>query len=279
MILVGTNGPIQVEQSVIGNDTISAYGVRIKFDPALHKYTVSDVRVQDGAWHTVPSVTTVLSRMVDKSKYLSPWTARLSMETFLKRVEADKAYTRKELDAIGYAIKGAHVLALEEASRVGSEVHNWIQAYLEAKAGLRKFPAPPEDEQIRACCRGARQFIKDANLKPVLIERILYHRVGVIGTCDIAGSLATIDGVLSIADWKSSNSVDGHNYEWQLACYSKMYEAMTGTRVPGRVIIRLDKKTGTAHPKVLPPEELERDWEAFVGLLKAYNRLKEMEAA
>jgi hypothetical protein len=64
----------------------------------------------------------------------------------------------------------------------------------------------------------------------------------------------------------------------EVAAYAKMFEAMTGTPVPGRVIVRLDKETSTACPKILPSSDLDKDWEGFLGLLTAQNRIKEMVA-
>jgi hypothetical protein len=47
--------------------------VEVRFDPVAHKYAVTDVRVNDGAPFSPPSVTRVLSAMIDKSEPLVSW--------------------------------------------------------------------------------------------------------------------------------------------------------------------------------------------------------------
>src|SRR5207244_5301092 len=106
LILLDAHGPVATDPNVIASGEISVYGgeVHVKFDAEQHRYMVQD-NVEGPEWFRAPSVTTILGRMLDKSKMLVPWSCNVAMQAFLERVEADRAYSRKERDAIGYLIK------------------------------------------------------------------------------------------------------------------------------------------------------------------------------
>jgi hypothetical protein len=273
-MIVGAGGPVVIEPNLIANDVISMYGgeVLVRFDADQHRYLVQD-REAGPDWFRAPSVTTILGRMLDKSKMLVPWSTRLSMNTFLERIEEGKAYSRGELNAIGFQIKGAHMVALEAAGKTGSAVHGWVEKYLEARRAGSGYPAPPTDPKVRSACSAARSWIQEVDLRPMAVEKILYSRMyGFIGTTDLTAA-AVINGRSACCDWKSSGRLHA-SYGLQLAAYTLAWEEMTGTKLEDRWLIRLDKEDSTFEAKCLSAETAQDEQDAFVMLATAFKLLE-----
>ncbi len=277
MILIDAHGPVTTDPNVIASTEISMYGgeVHVKFDAEQHRYMVHDDAVGPD-WFRAPSVTTILGRMLDKSKMLVPWSCNVAMQAFLERVEADRAYSRKELDAIGYQIKGAHKVVLDAAGKIGTAVHHWMESYLAARAAGKGFPAPPTDPKVRSCCSAARKWIKEVDLRPMAIEKILYSRMyGFIGTTDLTAA-AVINGRSACCDWKSSGRLHT-SYRLQLAAYALMWEEMTGERLEDRWLIRLDKNDSEFEAVRLDCAAAQDEQNALVMLATAYKILNDLK--
>lgn len=276
VILTGTHGPEQSTPNYIGADILRLYNdeVRVKFSTEDHKYLVSDYFFENGAWLQVPSVTTVLG-CLDKSKMLVPWATKLSMQEFLKRIEEGKAYSRIELDAIGFQIQGAHKVALDAAGKTGSTAHAWLEQFILARAVGHGFPVPPTDPQVRSCCSAGRKWVIENDVRPVAVESVLFSRKHrVIGTMDLAATLS-IDGHVSVCDFKSSNRLH-KSYGLQLAAYRAMLREQMGIETEDRWLVRLDK-LGTFHPEKLSRTTAAQEEEAFFKLVNAYSSLESFE--
>ncbi len=276
MILLDTHGPVTTDPDLIGSGEIIMYGgaVRVRFDEAQHRYLVQD-NVEGPEWFRAPSVTTILGRMLDKSKMLVPWSCNVAMQAFLERVEPDKAYSRKQLDAIGHQLKNAHKAVLDAAGKTGSAVHQWVESYLAARAAGKGFPAPPTDPKVRSCCSAARKWIQEVDLRPMAIEKILYSRMhGFIGTTDLTAA-AVINGRSAVVDWKSSGRLVA-SYRLQLAAYARAWEEMTGERLDDRWLVRLDKNDSEFEAEQLAPATMQDEQDAFVMLAKAHKILNDL---
>ena len=281
-MLIGKFGAVKDEDPVLPPATLYGGEVQIRFDPVAHRYTVNDVRVNDGAPFSPPSVTRVLSAMIDKSEPLVSWATRVSREKVIELVQPDRTYTAEEIQRISYEVQGASKAVVKAACDTGHDFHEWTQNYLLFRLGQRGFPTPPENVQVLNCCRAAQKSIKKVDLKPFSIERILYSReYGVIGTADVA-ALSTVSGRTAIIDWKSSRDLH-HSYRFQTAIYRHMLHEMTGIWTDDRWLIRVEKNPigddPGFHPLLLPPEDADADTEAFLGMLKGFRRLKILEEA
>src|SRR3984893_15193589 len=245
--------------------------VRVRFDPGDHKYLVQDIRLGQ-CWSPRPSVTTILS-ILDKSKALVPWAVRCAQNKFHELIDAGRIYTQPELESFGFLIKDAHKEELDRAGRIGTQVHEWIQKYLEARAGRGAFPLPPIDPQVRSCCSAARLWIRQADVRPFAIERLLFTRKhGVISTTHLPAALI-INQRTAICDWKSSNRLHD-TYHLQLAAYRAMHAEMTGTFLDDRWLIRLDKEDSSFHPVCLPAGAADRDAKIFFALADTFKLLQ-----
>ncbi|MGC1415561.1 MAG: PD-(D/E)XK nuclease family protein [Candidatus Acidiferrum sp.] len=262
-----------VDPNCIGPDILYLYGgeVRVKFSPEDHKYLVSDVAIDDGAWLQVPSVTTVIGKMLAKPQLVS-WATKLSMQEFLKRVEEGRAYSRAELDSIAPYVKDAHKMALDAAGKTGSAVHSWLEKFILARDAGRGFPPPPTDLQVRSCCSAGRKWVIDNDVRPIAVESILFSRKHrVIGTMDLAATLS-VNGCITVADFKSSNRLH-RSYGLQLSAYKAMLLEQQNIAAEGRILVRLDKTAGTFHPEKLSQETAAQEEAAFFKLVDAYSTL------
>lgn len=268
-MLLGTYGAEAAESIVDGVHSMYGGEVQVKFDPAVHRYVVRDLKFGSD-WFTVPSVTKILGRMLDKSKPLVSWATRQAKEEFVKRVQPEQAYTADQLSSIGADLEYAHKATLDRAGRKGKDAHDWIEAYLNARAGRCAFPAPPADEKVRASCSRARQWISEVDLKPVAIEQILYSRSQrFIGTTDI--SAFVIKGSPAIVDWKTSRTLHA-SYELQLAAYAFMWTEMSGQIVDDRWLIHIPGD-GSFETRQVRVETMEDHIESFLLLAAAHNIL------
>jgi hypothetical protein len=276
-VLLDRNGIVSNPEPPLPTAVMYNGEVTVKFEPVAHRYLVQDLQIGQ-EWFTPPSVTRVLGT-IDKSDALVGWATRCSHEKFTELIRPGVAYDASQIEQMGWQIRTAYKGVLDRAASIGHSVHAWVEQYLIARAGKGVYPTPPLDPPVRSACSGARKWILEVDLRPQSIERILYSRKHrVVGITDIAGAVAAVNGQMTIVDWKSSNSTEGHSYEWQLAAYAKMFEEMTGTEVSNRIIVRLDKTDSTAYPKILSPADLEKDWMGFLGLMAAHKRLKETES-
>jgi hypothetical protein len=278
-MLLDTHGVVDPTTLDPALPSVSLYNneVQIMFDPMAHKYTVHDVQVDNGVPFFPPSVTKIL-KVIDKSDALVPWGARMAHEKFIELVRPGLPYSIEEIERIGWAIRNAHKDTLDDAGGVGKETHEWIFNYCQARAGEGDFPAPPDEVRTRNCCRAARAWILNVDLRPFMKERLLYSRkLRVVGTAD-AGSFQVLkeNRRSAILDYKTSNKLYA-SYRLQLSAYRMMLAEMTGVTLDDRYLIRLDKDpvegSDGFHPVCLPPEEADADEEAFCGLVAAYKQL------
>lgn len=278
MTLIGKYGVIENVEPVLPAAVMYGGEVTVRFEPRSHRYEVCDKALGEN-WFHVPSVTRVLSAMIDKSEPLVAWATKKSRETLVELIKPSTTYPAEDIQRISYEVQDASRNAVKRSCDIGHEAHSWVERYLGYRGGFNECPAPPSDPPVRSACSAARKFILEHDVRPAAVERILYSRKHeVIGTTDFAGAICRISDRPSILDWKSSESIDHSNYDWQLAAYAMMWEEMTGRHIEDRWLVRLDKKDSTAYPKRLPPETLLADWSAFLGLLRAHKRLIEMES-
>jgi hypothetical protein len=170
----------------------------------------------------------------------------------------------EDLNIILSGAKYAWKAARSQAASIGTQAHNWIEAYLKGED-----PPWPEIEEVKRACEAALEWIKSVKWETIKIEhQICIPELGVGGICDW---YARINGVLAVPDWKTSNSLYG-TYAYQTAAYLKALEAEFGSKIPHRWLIRIDKNTGSVEPRLLPEDTIEDDYAAFVAAVTLYRR-------
>lgn len=209
-----------------------------------------------------PSVTTVLGALAKPA--LIGWAARQER----KKVAAlagklyerlfhllDEPVTPEKFTEIltEEAGKGAHRELLEEASNVGTEVHNRIEWEFKGELGIEReeqAPALTTEQATRSFQRWT-EWRASVNLKLLMTEHKLYsHLFGYGGTLD---ALVEMDDPLHtyaqdhqvpmrkivVIDFKTGKSVYGEAFLQNIAY--RMALAEEGIKTEGGVIVRLPK--------------------------------------
>ncbi len=250
--------------------------VEVSYRQGKHTYTVRDPK--NGVDGLVPSVTQILS-VLDKSGPLVGWATRCGANYIRSRFKANEEWwpSQAEIDELAEGVRSAHRKVSKAARDIGSEAHDWVASYLAAQAGDEDIPVLPEDLPVLNCCRAAKAWLDSVKLRPIAIEEIVYsRRHGYIGTADAAGGLVEIEGRPAIIDWKSSKGLY-NEYRFQLAAYKCAYEEMTKLEGLGRYVVKLGKEDGEFEVFRLADADYEADLAAFLGLMPAAKRLKELK--
>lgn len=200
----------------------------------------------------------------------------------------------------------AHEDVLKDAGNVGTEGHDVIERYLKIwikdnkqPDDIRKF-IKGEDARLWAITRSAEQFCNDFELIPIASEIFVASPTyEYAGTLDCLAVLLKeekppqieclkhewqekskkkwicknckreVNPVLSIVDWKTSNSVDKPEYAMQVAAYSQALKELTGIKPEQLVIVQLSKDYAKYNVVHIPDEK--GAFTAFKNLCKVYD--------
>ena len=198
-----------------------------------------------------PSVTTVLS-VLDKSAVLMPWAARL------ERVYTLEHWKDESFEASNWAYKEVQ----EEALDIGSEIHAIIEKYIKfGKDALGNLK-----DEVQNGFLAFLEWEKATGVKWLESEMTVISKVHCFaGTLD---AVAILNDKRYVIDFKSSKGFYA-GYGKQIAAYKLAYEEMTGGRIDGSGVLRLDKLTGLPQFKDYTKNQ-DRKTEAFLMLLDFY---------
>lgn len=242
--------------------------VRLDYSDAAHAYYVTDSDNPDERFR-VPSVTTICG-IVDKSQALVPWAVNVTLDFLRKAILPDQTYSDIELQTIFETAKRANRIVKQEAADIGTQVHNWLEKYF--KTGIP--PEASDDEQVQNGIKAALGWLDEHKVEPVAIEKKIYSRkYKYSGTLD---KLAVVDDKLCLIDWKTSKYIYAE-HRFQTAAYVAAYEEEIGEKIDSRWLIQLGKATGEFDPHRFPRSHQKRDFKAFVGALRVYERLKDLK--
>ena len=251
--------------------TKSLYGgsIEMLFYPASHRYKLAGQK----DWLT--SVTSVTG-LIDKSRILILWAIGLAdthISTFL--AERGDMVDKKEIERIVAEALRKHQEIKDEAAGVGKLIHAYAEAYAKAKTEGASMPAIGADlpDQVIAGINSFLDWVKKHNVEFVEAERIVYSKQhGFVGILD---AIALVDGKKTLVDYKSGTAVYDESF-LQVAAYHEAYREETGENL-NIIIAHFDKNTGdfTVHTQDAE-DATDKNFAAFLGLLTAKNRLKEM---
>ncbi len=232
--------------------------ITLCFNPGRHTYYVN------GEW--VPGVTSAVG-VIDRSAPLMWWAVNQSLAYLRGAIKPGISYDEVELDHFLREAKTAHRRKSEESLKIGETVHQWIEGKI--KGGNCPFPF---NEQARKGCQAFARWAKENRVQFVRSEAKIYSKKHhYAGTLDVE---ALVNGKLSIIDIKVSNGIY-LGMQLQMAAYLQARTEESGNHYPGgRYIIRVDKQTGEPEAAHLAAG-LETDFEAFLGALALYRRVRE----
>ncbi|MEE9366743.1 MAG: hypothetical protein V3W44_08660 [Dehalococcoidales bacterium] len=238
-------------------------------------------RLADGT--KVPGVTTVIGRFKE-SGGLIWWANRLAFDplgqahALLEGVQKRKP-NREAIDKFLEVPLSAydHNNARDRAADAGTLAHAMVEAHLTGGDPDAETKGKPADvvSNAQTAFLAFLEWADSTKLKVVETELSLVsekHRYG--GTLD--ARVLTVNGRLTIGDWKTSNGLYP-DMLIQVAAYKSLFEE-THPRQPvkgGLDIFRFSKDTGDFHHHHY--DELTAGWEQFLLLRQAYEIDKELK--
>lgn len=180
--------------------------VILQFDEEAHEY------FYDG--NLVPSTTKIIDETLAKHA-LKFWAVNITLEWLKKQIRPGNRITTTELEAIMKGAKFVHLRESERATTIGSNVHSWIEEF------VNYVLANGADETIEEivskittplrtvdAINSANSFINwyvQNEVEFVASEQKVYSRkYNYSGTFDL---LAYVNGALSIVDFKTSKHI------------------------------------------------------------------------
>src|SRR3990167_3128262 len=234
-------------------------------------------------WQKKYGITTI-GNIKDKSGPLKYWVAKI-MARFLCSILDKRGITKYDVDEA----KILHTKHLKEAGTIGTKIHDWIEEYIKGKK-----PEMPEEKNIIIGVNGFLDWVKKIKVKFIESEILVYSK-----QYDFSGRLdaiAIIDGKRYLIDYKTGTGLY-NDVLLQTAAYTAAYQEMTGNKIYGRWIIRIEKRDedefradmdekGRPNEKYLSFEavyldenksKFEKDYSAFLNLWEIFKWNKETE--
>ena len=245
--------------------------VEMLFDSKLHSYKVGD--------EIIPSATRVLD--VISKPALVPWGLKVGANWLEKNLfhDADasskntKVYkSRMALEPLLKGMKSAYRGTSKNALNIGAITHEWVEGAVNWKLGEGEIPQMPQQEEAVNAIHAFKDWVGQNVVEWKSSEEKLFHRKHkYAGTVD---ARAIINGEYCVIDWKTSKAVYPE-YHLQVAAYAKAVEDIHGIPVDATYILRRDKATGGF--EAVRSTEIEENFQAYLGALTLYRRLKELK--
>jgi hypothetical protein len=177
----------------------------------------------------------------------------------------------------------------KDATDVGHAAHEWLEILIKRHlSGERGFHVVlPTEDRAKRCVQAALNWMGKHNFKPLSSERKLYSRkYSYAGTMDWDGMVTGCGDpkccgfsgeARVLGDFKSSNGLYDE-YRMQLAAYLyAVEEEFPDEHHTAGIILRLGKDTGDFDTMVMNREEMETDFNGFLGTLQMYHWQKQLD--
>jgi hypothetical protein len=241
---------------------------------------------------------------LDKSHYLKPWTAKVTIEKLLRIMPTEEDETGQKLvspipwsefEQIALDAKKAHTERFEEAGDVGTQAHEIIEIYIKNAikhsngiiTDVAFHPMPDTDERVINCVNAALDWIEQHQVKFLKTEHKVYSRQWkYAGTMDASARVHActrpeccpqdFHDELAVLDWKTSNQLS-NDYVLQTAAYQNAEQEEFGETIKHRFILRLGKEDAKFEPWHLGPETFEMDFDGFKLCLALKRQMRYIE--
>lgn len=269
--------------------------IKLLYDIKAHVYMLikpdGTLEVQDGV--------TNIAHILDRSKVLLPWCAKVMAQKFLLNAQKfhtpeGYSFTTEQLETLIREAKSAHKERLTDAGEVGTAAHNWIEQWIKCDLAGTDFSwillaKDNLEERAQNCCNAALQFCKNHNIRWIQTERKVYSRSNrYAGTMD---GLARADSCndptccleqfkdrLTLIDWKSSNGLWIEFLLQVPGAYKRAFEEETGQAIEDVFIIRLGKEDGAFQTWHVDAELAAKSWDAFLKALELSRSMADLNA-
>lgn len=230
-------------------------GYTLSFDEKEHRYLL---RTPTGEERVLPSVTQIIS-LLSKPK-VHEWAMDLMARHIMDNYTP--GMTHEEMLYLVQESQELHRREARGAAQTGSEVHDWVEAFLQGAP--RGYPVDPK---AKTAVERFLEWWGTTGQEFLLSEAIVAHPpLGFAGKVDLVLS----DGTL--VDLKTSKALYPE-YDFQLGGYALALEWWEGIRPPKGLLVRLGKDGAFETREV----NLTRAREAFLGLLQVWRYLSTTE--
>jgi hypothetical protein len=228
----------------------------------------------------LPSVTTLLSAIAKPA--LINWASYGARDATIAAARAIYEASDGDISPASFEAalrktlgkRPAHLAKSDEALDIGTLVHARIEAETRRELGeaveLPEIPETDVDGTPHPAWNALASYHHwrmDHDVKPIAVEQRVYSvELGFAGTCDL---VAYVDGVLTIADYKTSKAVYPE-YRLQIAAYRAAYNTDAGANFIGGLILRFPKERGDAF------EAADVPWEDQESLMRVFLAAKEI---
>lgn len=226
-------------------------GYTLSFHPETHLYTLE----KNGEHRVLPSVTRVLS-ILAKPK-VHNWAMDLMAQHILNNYSPGMSL--EDMALLTQEAREVHLEESRKATGTGSEVHDWIEAFLK---GLPRG-LPPDPASTRAIQAFLDWWQREKREVSLSEEIVAHPELLYAGKID----LLLKDGTL--VDFKTSRTLYPE-YQIQLGGYALALEAWEGIRPQRGLLVRIGKDGTTETREV----DLETAKELFQHLLVLYRFLE-----
>jgi len=241
-------------------------------DPILKDLPV-ELRVEEDQWgrtrHTyllhgnlLTGVTTITSLLP------KPWLGGWMVKQAMQYVE-DNYSPGLPLKPLLEKAKRAYRDTSSAALEIGTDVHEWIKAYV--KFRMHQSPTAPPPLKEGPARQAVNAFLEWETVNAVVwyySEKIVASETHAFaGTMDF---LARVNGKIMLGDFKTSKSIYPQEHGLQTAAYQLCAEEMGG-EVEGRMIVRLPKVEGDRLEARALTSDVKFDQRAFLHLRELHR--------
>ena len=262
--------------------SVSLYGgkVSVDFYPDSHRYKIPTEK-------TYLISATAMTGILDKSLFLIPWAIGLTKSHLLMYLEGKSSITPEELYPVIDEAVIQHTQRKEEAGDVGSQIHDWCEAFAKAKIEGTKEPEITDDmdERVLHGISAFLDFYNEHDVKFLESERLTYSMIH--GWCGITDSVALVDGVKTVIDYKTGKYIYDEQY-FQLGQYwmslDEEFEHMRNNGIKEGntdpiqqgMILNFSKEDGKLTIGMLTQEDQMQNVPVIKALFTIKKRLKEL---
>lgn len=215
-----------IETKLYGGKVIAKFMGPTEEKPNRHIYQMNGDRKR--------SVTGIIG-FKDKSGALVPWSQEESAKCLLQVLESGVVINEEQI------VKGvfASDRAKEKAANLGTAVHDWCEAYINAKLKKGKMPEMPNNNSVLNGVTSFLEWESQNQVKFLWSEKVLYSRKhDFMGKADFG---AMVNGEKCICDLKTGNGLY-KEVRLQLAAYRQADEEETKEKYDGRWAIQIAKE-------------------------------------
>lgn len=267
--------------------------VKVEFYDASHRYMVSTLK--RGQW-TKPerkSGVTTYTHVIDKSQPLIFWALGLAKKFLHEIIESGGNITAKDIEEASWQ----HRKKLDEASDLGTQVHELAEEYIKAKLNNKRVPKVDPDQYDDRVYRGYIAFldwVKQHGVKFVGTEEIVYSKkhdyVGLMDTkftLKSEGHKIIHPGDFKTGKYRENKKKQGGSWvvegispypehRFQVSAYQAADEEESKVKYGSKWIMYFSKEDGSFTAFEIPKEEHKDDFSAFLGCLTLKRRLDEI---